>query len=380
MITNHAPRGLTWAQAAERLRQYGPNALPEEAPESIWRRLVRQFRSPLIYILLFALVLDLGIWIGDSAAGPPFEAFAIMVILLLNAGLGVWQEWRAEGALKRLAELATPRVWTIRDGTVHPVANTELVPADMVRLESGDRVPADGTLVTAENLLLDESLLTGESYPVDKAVGGEVLSGTLVVRGRAYMEVTRTGTASAMGRLAGSLSTLSSATTPLERRLDAFGRRLARWIVVLAAAVAIGGIAIEGIERTGPVLLFAVALAVAAVPEGLPAVLTFALAFGVERMARRNAIVRRLAAVEALGSVTVIATDKTGTLTENHGHSRLWYWRMTPTLTPAPAIPWSWHCWGGPGSRELSPNDCNRTNPGFRVVPSMPHGSTCASL
>jgi len=163
--------------------------------------------------------------------------------------------------------------------------------------------------------LVDESLLTGESVPVEKRVGDEVFSGTLLVRGRALMEVSRTGLRSAMGRIAGLLSEMEEEKTPLERRLEAFGHRVARWVLVLAAALVVLGFLVEGLS--GKVLLFAVALAVAAVPEGLPAVLTLALALGVERMARRKAVVRRLAAVEALGSVTVIATDKTGTLTEN---------------------------------------------------------------
>jgi Ca2+-transporting ATPase len=308
--------GLSSAEAAERLRRHGPNALPEVPPEPVWRRFLRQFKSPLIYILLFALVLDLGIWVVQRD-GVPFEAIAIAVILLLNAGLGLWQEAKAENALARLKELAAPQVWTIRDGTLRRIPSSELVPGDLVRLESGDRVPADGTALSAENVLVDESILTGESYPVEKAERGELLSGTLMVRGRTQLELTRTGAESAMGRLAGFLGQVESQATPLERRLESFGRRIAVAVLLLAAAMAIGGLLVDGFGQFGPVLLFAVALAVAAVPEGLPAVLTFTLALGVERMARRKAVVRRLAAVEALGSVTVIATDKTGTLTEN---------------------------------------------------------------
>ncbi|HEX9892660.1 MAG TPA: HAD-IC family P-type ATPase [Gemmatimonadales bacterium] len=308
--------GLSSAQAAERLRQAGPNALPEEPAEPAWRRFARQFRSPLIYILLFALLLELGIWLVQRG-GFPFEAIAIAAILLLNAGLGMWQEWKAENALERLKELGTPQIWTMRDGSITRIPSPELVPGDLIRLESGDRVPADGMVQDGENLLLDESVLTGESFPVEKENGAELFSGTLAVRGHTYVEVTRTGPQSAMGRLAGMLGEVESQATPLERRLEEFGRRIARWVLALAALLAAAGLLIEGIGRMGQVLLFAVALAVAAVPEGLPAVLTFTLALGVERMARRKAVVRRLAAVEALGSVTVIATDKTGTLTEN---------------------------------------------------------------
>ena len=308
--------GLSTAQAAERLRRIGPNSLPREASESGWHRFLRQFRSPLIYILLFALFVDLGIWMVDRH-GFPFESAAIAVILLLNAGLGMWQEGKAEEALARLEELGTPRIWVVRDGKVTQVPSTNLVPDDVIRIESGDRVPADARVERGENLSLDESVLTGESLPIEKETGSELFAGTLVVRGHGYALVTRTGSDSAMGRLADLLRGVEDQRTPLERRLESFGRGIARVVLILAAGIALGGVLLEGIDRLGPVLLFAVALAVAAVPEGLPAVLTFTLALGVERMARRKAVVRRLAAVEALGSVTVIATDKTGTLTEN---------------------------------------------------------------
>ncbi len=307
---------LSSAHAADLLRQHGPNALPEPPREATWRRLARQFQSPLIYILLAALLLDLGIWLGERH-GLPFEAAAIAVILVLNAGLGIWQERKAEDALDRLKELAAPLVWVVRDGTVRQTPSAELVPGDTVRLESGDRIPADGEAGASENLLVDESVLTGESLPVDKVTGDELLAGTLVVRGRTRCLVTRTGASSAMGKLAGMLGQVETSPTPLERRMSAFGRRVAWAILALAGVIAAGGLLVEGASRLPHVLLFAVALAVAAVPEGLPAVLTFTLALGVERMARRRAVVRRLAAVEALGSVTVIATDKTGTLTEN---------------------------------------------------------------
>jgi len=181
---------------------------------------------------------------------------------------------------------------------------------------SGAPRSVDETPVRSQNLSVDESVLTGESFPVEKAVGAETFAGTLVVRGKAYLEVIRTGPESAMGRLATMLGRVEAQRTPLELRLEVFGHRVARWILALAL-IGTAGLLVEGPERFGHVFLFAVALAVAAVPEGLPAVLTVTLALGVERMAKRNAVVRRLAAVEALGSVTVIATDKTGTLTEN---------------------------------------------------------------
>jgi Ca2+-transporting ATPase len=310
-------QGLSTEVAQARLLQYGPNALPEKAPTPLWRRFASQFQSPLIYILLFALVADAAIWVSEGATGLPVESIAIAVILLLNAGLGVYQESKSEAALARLKEMAAPMVWVMRDGRLVHLPSAELAPGDLVRVESGDRIPADGALIEAEGVMIDESTLTGESAPVDKGLGEEVFSGTLFVRGKGYIEVSRTGETSAMGRLAVMIGGIEVERTPLERRLEKFGGQIARGVLALAVLIAAGGLLVDGLERMGHVFLFAVALAVAAVPEGLPAVLTLTLALGVERMAKRRAIVRRLSAVEALGSVTVIATDKTGTLTEN---------------------------------------------------------------
>ena len=307
--------GLTSEEAKKRLREYGPNALPERPAEPFSRKILRQFQSPLIYILLLALLVDLLLWLYEGARGVPLESLVILAILLLNALLGAFQEKRSEEALKRLKALAEPSVWVLRDGRFQRLSARGLVPGDVVRLEAGDRVPADGVLLEGSGLLVDESVLTGESVPVEKGVGEEVFAGTLLVRGRALLEVTRTGAQSAMGRIAHLLAEMEEEKTPLERRLHAFGHRVARLVLLLALGLLLLGFLVEGVSAK--VVLFAVALAVAAVPEGLPAVLTLALALGVERMARRKAVVRRLSAVEALGSVTVIATDKTGTLTEN---------------------------------------------------------------
>jgi len=309
--------GLSTAEAVERLSRYGPNALPEQPPDPPWRKFVRQFDSPLIFILLFALAFDVGLWIYESGHGWPLEASAIGLILLFNAALGLYQERRSEAALARLKALAGAHAWVLRDGRFVRLPTTALVPGDCVRLEAGDRVPADGTLRDPHGALFDESILTGESVPVDKGSGDEAFSGALLVRGKTVLDVTRTGALSAMGRLATMLGEIELAKTPLERRVDALGRQIARWVLVLAALLCVFGVAAEGLGRAPQMIVFAVALAVAAVPEGLPAVLTVALALGVERMAFHRAIVRRLSAVEALGSVTVIATDKTGTLTEN---------------------------------------------------------------
>jgi P-type Ca2+ transporter type 2C len=308
--------GLSASEATERFARFGPNALPERAPESLWRRFVRQFASPLIYILLFALAFDLGLWMYERMQAWPIEASAIGLILLLNAALGLYQELRSEAALGRLKALGGNQAWVLRDGRLVRLPVQSLVPGDSVRLEAGDRVPADGRLVDPRGAMLDESLLTGESVAIEKGNGDEAFSGTLLLRGKTFLEVTRTGASSAMGRLATMLADIQASKTPLERRVDQLGRQIAVGVLALATVLGLLGIVAEGLGRAPEMIIFAVALAVAAVPEGLPAVLTIALALGVEHMARRRAVVRRLSAVEALGSVTVIATDKTGTLTE----------------------------------------------------------------
>ena len=272
--------GLSSVHAASLLQSLGPNALPEQPPDPLWRRFLRQFESPLIYILLFALAFDLGLWVYEGLRGWPVDAVAIAGILLLNAGLGLYQEQRSEAALARLKAMAAAHVWVLRDGQLVRLPSSELVPGDWVRLEAGDRVPADGTLRDEHGAMLDESVLTGESVPVEKTSGEEAFSGTLLVRGRAYLEVTRTGASSAMGRLAHMLGGIATTRTPLERRVDALGRQVARWVVGLAVTLGVLGLLAEGPSHAAELLIFAVALAVAAVPEGLPAVLTVALALG----------------------------------------------------------------------------------------------------
>jgi Ca2+-transporting ATPase len=309
--------GLTSEEAARLLGKVGPNALPEASPMPLWLRFARQFQSPLIYLLVFAFTFDLGLWVYEGASGWPIEAIAIAAILLLNAGLGAFQEYRSEQALAHLEALAAPLTWVVRDGGLVHIPSRDLVPGDLVRAEAGERVPADGTLTDAHGVLADEAVLTGESVPLDKSVGEALFSGTLVVRGQGFFRVTKTGASSTMGRLATMLGEIQAEKTPLERRLEALGKLIARWVGGLAVVLALMGIAAEGIDQFEEMVFFAIALAVAAVPEGMPAVVTLTLALGVQRMARRHAIVRRLSAVEALGSVTVIATDKTGTLTES---------------------------------------------------------------
>lgn len=309
--------GLDSTEAERKLSEFGPNELPEAKRTPWWMRVGHQLHSPIIYILVFALAFDVIIWLMESAAGWPIESLAIFVILAINTFMGVWQEYRAEYALARLQALAAPKVWARRDGKLVQIPTAGLVPGDLARVEAGDRIPADGVLEQQQGLLVDESMLTGESVAVDHGVGDEVLSGTLAVRGLGWLTVTRTGPGSAMGKIAGMLASVDVEDTPLERRLTHFGNRIAQWVAALAVVLLVAGVGVEGIDRIDEVLLFAVAVAVAAVPEGLPAVLTLTLALGTERMASRQAVVRRLSSVESLGSVTVVATDKTGTLTEN---------------------------------------------------------------
>ena len=312
-----ARRGLARVEAERLLARHGPNVIPSHAPPSLLRRVVRQLRSPIVYILLFALAVDVAKWIYEGRNGWPVEAIAIAAVLILNTVLGVVQEYRSEQAIAQLKVLAEPMVWVIRDGETEQIPSRGLVPGDLLRLEAGERIPADAELVAGSSLVVDESVLTGESVPIYKSGGDKLLSGTLAVRGKAHAVVTQTGAASNLGKLAGMLGGIEVGKTPLERRLDQFGNRVARWVGALTVVVVAAGTAIEGLGRADEMLVFAVALGVAVVPEGLPAVVTLTLALGVQRMAKRHAIARRLSAVEALGSVTVIATDKTGTLTEN---------------------------------------------------------------
>jgi len=309
-------KGLTTEEAKRRLAEHGLNALPEADGTPLWLRFLRQFKSPLIYILLFAVAFDVVVFIYEAGRGWPVEGLVIACVLLLNAGLGTFQEYRSEQAIAQLKALAASSSWVMRDGALVKIPGREIVPGDAVRIEAGERVPADGTLVEGIGIMADEAVLTGESLPVEKPVGSEIQSGTLAVRGKGIFLASRTGPKSAMGKIATLLTEIEIDKTPLERRLGVLGKQLAIWISVLAVLLIIAGTLTEGLGRFDEAVMFAVALAVAGIPEGMPAVVTLTLALGVRRMARRKALVRRLSAVEALGSVTVIATDKTGTLTE----------------------------------------------------------------
>lgn len=309
--------GLSADEVLQRRARFGENTLPEIAVDSLARKMLQQFNNPLIYILLFALLVDAGIWLFEGANTLPLESIAILIILLANASLGLWQNLKSEAAVAQLKKLTEPQSWVIREGRLRHIESRLLVPGDILRVETGERIPADGKILKHSGFMVDESVVTGESAPVVMQLNQAVLSGTLAARGFAVVEVTSTGANSNMGKLASLLIAVKRDKTPLEKRLEIVGRKIALVVAVAACALWLTGISIVGWSHSGELLLFAVALAVAAVPESLPAVITLSLALGIERMAKRKAAVRKMSAVEALGSVTVIATDKTGTLTEN---------------------------------------------------------------
>ncbi|MBI4460619.1 MAG: HAD-IC family P-type ATPase, partial [Acidobacteria bacterium] len=316
-----APHGLSGAEAARRLAQYGPNELQAAQPFSPWKLLFEQFKNILILILLIATALS-------GLLGHFVEAIAITVIVLFAVLLGFVQEYRAERAMEALRQMAAPTARIIRDDEEREVPARDLVPGDVVLLRAGDKVPADARLHEAVNLKLDESSLTGESVPVGKhaaplpapdlGVGDRknmVYAGTAPTYGRGLGVVVATGMNTEFGKIAQLLQTVRTARTPLQENLDKTGHLLAR-----AAFLVVGIIVALGLFRGQPFLemfLFGIALAVAVVPEALPAVVTISLAIGVQRMVQRHALVRRLPAVETLGSVSVICSDKTGTLTKD---------------------------------------------------------------
>lgn len=297
--------GLTSRDAAARLTEHGPNALPAQRGKSLWQRLASQFRDPLVLVLLAAAALTLVT--GDHA-----DTAIIALVIIANTTVGVVQEIKADGAIAALRALTAVEARVVRDGVSISVDAKAVVPDDLILIGEGDIVCADADVLDAAALLVDESALTGESTPVAKDAGDDLAAGTVVVHGRGSGLVRRTGVDSAMGRIASTLSTGPS-LTPLQHRLADLGRVLAGIAAFLGLVVmAIGLIRGQAAEL---MVITAVSLVVAAVPESLPAVVTLSLALGARRMAARHALVRRLPAVETLGSVTVLATDKTGTLT-----------------------------------------------------------------
>ena len=331
-LGSDADAGLTSADAAARLARFGQNRLDPADQVPAWRKLLAQFADPLVYLLLAAIVVSVIAWLLEGAAGAPVEAIVIAAIVIANGVLGFAQERSAEQAVAALQRMAAPTAHVVRDGIERPIAAEEVVPGDILVLGEGDAISADGRLLRAASLTVAEASLTGESEPVlkDSAVlrartslGDRlnmVFSGTAVTRGRGRAVVTATGMATEMGRIAELLGATEEERTPLQREIDLVGRTLGIAVVVIALIV-VGAILLTS-EIAWPsglvdVLLLGVSLAVAAVPEGLPAILTVILAIGVQRMARQHAIVKKLSSVETLGSASVICSDKTGTLTRN---------------------------------------------------------------
>ncbi len=319
--STHATDGLSRAEAERRLIQYGPNELLERGAKSIWRIVWEQLSATMVLILIIAAAIS-------AILGDLTDTIVILAIVLLNAILGFTQEYRAEQTMAALKKLAVPTVKVRRDGQVAELAARDLVPGDIVLLEAGNLVPADGRIIESANIRIQEAALTGESEPVDKvthALAATELSlgdrrnmaymGTVMAYGRGQMVVTATGMHTELGSIAAMLQTLTREPTPLQRRLDQLGRTLALIALVIVGIIFVAGL-LRG-EELQRMFLTAVSMAVAAVPEGLPAVVTIALALGAQRMLARHALIRKLAAVETLGSVTVICSDKTGTLTEN---------------------------------------------------------------
>ncbi|MBJ3776209.1 cation-transporting P-type ATPase [Acuticoccus mangrovi] len=313
--------GLTSEEAARRRAIHGPNRLPAPPQRSAVLRFLAQFNNVLIYVLIASAVVTI-------ALGHVVDTGVILAVILVNAVIGYVQEGRAERAMDAIRGMLAPHSAVMRDGQRHGIDASELVPGDIVLVEAGDRVPADLRLIEARGLKAQEALLTGESVPSDKSTAAVdadatlgdrtsmLFSGTLVAAGVARGVVTATGATSEIGRISGMLSEVETLTTPLVRQMDVFARWLTVFILLIAASLLVYNYFVQHLAFAD-LFMVVVGLSVAAIPEGLPAVLTITLAVGVQAMARRNAIVRRLPAIETLGSVSVICSDKTGTLTRN---------------------------------------------------------------
>lgn len=326
--------GLSNDEAAKRLQQYGANELYEPPPTSFWKRLLAQFNNFVIYILLFAATVSFIISLREHHV--PYEAAAILAIVALNTALGVVQEGKAEQALAALKKLAAPEAHVIRSGRTETLPASQLVPGDVVVLESGDSIPADLRLIETVNMSIEEASLTGESVPVEKqadvvtgvdAVLGDrhniAFMSTIVTYGRGRGVVISTGMHTEIGKIAHELQSTPEEETPLQKRLNELGRSLSIAALIICGLIFLLGTMqalrhdeelIKAIEES---FIIAISLAIAAVPEGLPAVVTINLAIGMREMIKRNALIRRLPAVETLGSATAICSDKTGTLTQN---------------------------------------------------------------
>jgi P-type Ca2+ transporter type 2C len=299
--------GLTSAAAAQVLATVGPNRLPDPPRRGTALRVGEQLRDPMILLLLGAAVLT-------TCLRDWSNTVIILAVVVFNTTVGVVQQLRADKAMAALRRLVAPTTNVVRDGVVSVVQAEVVVPDDLVVVAAGDVLPADGTLVESNDLQVDESRVTGESLPVRKDLGAEVVGGTLVTHGHGRLVVSRTGPDSGIGRIAALLAAAKPRRTPLQRRLSRLSRSLVMLVAALTSVVVVSGL-LQG-RPVSEMVVVGLSLAVAAVPESLPAVVTIALAMGAHRMAQRNAVVRSLPAVETLGSVTVVATDKTGTITE----------------------------------------------------------------
>jgi len=338
---NVTEKGLTQQEAKIRLEKYGPNellAIPGPSPLAMF---VAQFKDFLVIILLFAAGISAIVThlenLINATADLPLDTIVIIVIVIINAIMGFIQEYRAEKAIEALKEMAAPRAHIIRAGEPIDVPSREVVPGDILRLETGARLPADARIIESNNLYTDEASLTGESLPVKKKTSSVlsrnipiadrvnmVHSGTVITSGRGLAVVCRTGMNTEIGRIAEMIQAAEEKETPLQKRMEKLGKQLGIGILIICMVV----FGVQIIFHTAePIQLFitAVALAVAAIPEGLPAVVTITLALGVQRMIKRNAIIRRLPAVETLGAATVICSDKTGTLTKDEMTVRVIY-------------------------------------------------------
>jgi Ca2+-transporting ATPase len=320
-VLQSSAKGLSSEEARRRLERYGPNELLEKQHKPLWMMFLDQFRDFMILVLIAAAVVA-------GFIGEPSDTIAIVVIVLLNAVLGFVQEYRAEKAMAALKSLAAPAATVLRDGRPASIPARQLVPGDLVMLEAGNVVPADIRMTEAVQLRIDEAALTGESVPVEKGVESlrsedlpvgdrknMAYKGTLITYGRGRGMVTATGMDTELGHIASLLQGQGEGRTPLQKRLGAFGRKLAYAVLAICAIVFLAGV-LRG-EPTLLMLLTAISLAVAAIPEALPAVITISLALGARKLVRKQALIRKLPAVETLGSVTYICSDKTGTLTLN---------------------------------------------------------------
>lgn len=332
ILRTDAQRGLSSGEVRLRLGRYGPNELRKPTRIPRWRRFLEQFQDSLVILLLVAAGVSSLIWLIERDTPLPYESLVIFAIVLLNAILGFVQEEHAESALSAIREMAAPEATVIRDSEQHRIEARNVVPGDLLLIEEGDTIAADARLTEVVELKTVEASLTGESVPVEKHADpvpeeasladrkNVVFAGTAAAYGRARAIVSATGMQTELGKIAGLLENTEAEPTPLQRELDRTGKRLGIVVIAIAIVVVTTLLLVEGardLQTVLDALLFGVALAVAAVPEGLAPVVTVALAIGVQHMARRGAIVRKLTAVETLGSATVIASDKTGTLTQN---------------------------------------------------------------